>query len=181
MIVQYESSPVLQKLVENWKSTFSFESDLINFFNQVYNLETATTYGLNVWGTILNTSRTVFIPSYTSTNPTFGFEGTGLQPFNQGIFYTGNAPFYFVLTDEQYRILLLLKLVGGYSNGSISGLNLCLKTYFRDRGLIYCEPVGKMFYNIISDFSLTANETLIFEYTDALPLPAGVGFKLLRN
>lgn len=178
MIIQYGSSPVLNKLVENWRTTFSFEDDLKNFFDKVYNLETATTYGLNVWGTILNTSRIIFIPSYTATNPTFGFQGTGLQPFNQGIFYTGAQPYYFTLTDEQYRILLLFRFVGAFSNGSIAGLNRCLKTYFRDRGLIYVEPTAKMFYNIKSDFSLTANEILILTYTNALPIPSGVGISI---
>lgn len=105
-----------------------------NFYQTVWNVETASGYGLDVWGRIVNIPRTVTLVGV----PTFGF-GEALDRFG-----FGQAPFYeaalgvtqnFVLADPIYRQLILAKAAFNITTGSVPAINtILMNILFPNRG-----------------------------------------------
>ena len=57
MIGQYANSPVLVSLDNGLKELFNDSPVVVNWYNALFNMNTATGYGLDIWGKILNRSR----------------------------------------------------------------------------------------------------------------------------
>ena len=57
MISQYANSPTLTKLDNDIQNLFDDSGFITNWYNVIFNLSTATGYGLDVWGKILNRDR----------------------------------------------------------------------------------------------------------------------------
>lgn len=176
-LVQYEHGEVCD-LIQKLNASFDSQIDIDTFYNEIYNLKTAGSFGLDVWGRFLNVSRIVKGDFY-STN--FGFEGSGLLPFNQGVFFNAkysSANNVFILDDQLYRGVLLMKFYSLFSNGSIGFINIILKSFFGERGLIYVVNDGTMKYKIISSFNLENWEKTLFISLQSLPVPAGVSYEI---
>ena len=91
--------------IEAWLSP---DANYENFYQTVWNIETASGYVLDVWGRIVNIPRTVTLTGV----PTFGFsEAHDRMPFGLGPFYEAGIGLTenFVLTDPVYRQLILAK------------------------------------------------------------------------
>ena len=87
LLAQFANSPTISALVAFMDQWVSPHADLDNFYNTVWNIQTASGFGLDTWGQIVNVSRVVQIP----TGGTFlGFQGTGEQPLGQAPMFNGN-------------------------------------------------------------------------------------------
>ena len=63
--------------------------NLDDFYNLIWNVDTAEDYGLDIWGRIVAINRVLKVQA---NDPWFGFEeatATSAWPWNQGIFYDG--------------------------------------------------------------------------------------------
>jgi Protein of unknown function (DUF2612) len=175
---QYANSPVLLQLIANMNAYIDPAANLTKFYNQVWNINTATGFGLDIWGQILVVSRLLLIPA---TGPFFGFDQSGsMVGFGQGVFlqYLGETTI-FSLPDSTYRTLLLTKALANISSMSIPMLNQLVSNLFQGRGRCYCTDLGLMQMTYTFEFVLLPVELAILQQSGALPHPTGVAVSII--
>jgi hypothetical protein len=178
---QYATSPVLVQLVENMNQYFDPRSDFDAFYNFVWNVDTAVGFGLDVWGRIVDVSRLLTIPS-SETN--FGFfDGVGdYAPFGQAPFFNGSSSSQtFVLADDAYRTLILVKALANISATTPSALNQLIQNLFAGRGRCYTNDMGSMGMRYTFEFYLTPYELAVLNQSGVLSHPAGVSVSILQE
>lgn len=211
VISQYANSPILTQLIVDFSQYVDQTANFDNFYDYIWNIDTAVGHGLNVWGRILNVSRTLAIPvgSY------FGFAeavGDGIDTFDVARFYSGaDTTQNFNLADDAYRTLLFAKALFNICDGSIPAINQILTNLFPNRGNCYVaegypfqgfffgfqeaidtQPFGQApFYSNLAqpamtltyvfDFKLTGLELAIVSTSGAIPKPTGVKAFVLQT
>lgn len=138
VVSQYANSPILTALIENFASYVDQTRDLEDFFDFIWNVDTAQGYGLDVWGRIVGVTRTLDILDVQF----FGFE-EGDASLDFGTF--GQAPLYsgqpltdgYELSDHAYRQLIMAKAFANICSNTIPALNRMLLTLFPGRGNCY--------------------------------------------
>ena len=88
VISQYANSPRILALVQAFAAAVDPTRLIDAFVTNIWDIDTATSYGLDVWGRIINVRRGLYIPG-GETGALFGFgeEGAG------NVFTFGHAPF----------------------------------------------------------------------------------------
>lgn len=198
VISQYANSPKLMQLVQNLNTYFNPSALFNQFYNQVWNINTAVGYGLDVWGRILGVSRVLLV----SNGGYFGLTGTGgaiaasgdalgggpsttpaLNPLYSGQPTSGN----YALTDPAYRTLLLAKALFNICNGAIPAINQVLINLFLASvpgrtGNAFCTDNlnMSMTYTFTVRPLLTPVEVAIITQSGALPKPTGVSNTLVQ-
>ena len=173
IISQYANSPIITTLITNMDSYLDQTVNLDSFFDNVFNINTAQGAGLDVWGRILNISRTVQVPSISY----FGFEEAlpGSGTFGQYTFYPGGGlTSNYLLSDTSYRILLFAKALSNITDGSIKSINTILRALFPGRGNCYVQDNLNMSLTYVFNFGLLPVEVAIIESTGVLPKSVGV-------
>lgn len=178
IISQFAASPTICALVKNFNSCIDPRADLDAFYDAVWNIDTATGAGLDVWGRIVNVSRQLIIPASTVN---FGYREGGHQPFGQAPFYPGaTATNSYALTDDAYRTLILVKALGNISTCTARSLNRLLQNLFVGRGRCYVIDGGGMSMRFTFEFALTPYEIAIMTQSGAVPRPAAVNARILQ-
>ncbi len=175
---QYANSPILIKLISNMNEYIDPVVDLDNFFNSIWNVETATGYGLDVWGRIVGVNRVVKI---SGSLLYFGFSEaddiplTDPQPFDQAPFFTGFATGdNYSLSDDAYRKLILVKALANITDCSVPAINQILRNLFGELGNAYCTDTGNMTMTYTFDFTISPVDYAIITQSGAMPKPTGV-------
>ena len=150
-ILQYANSPRISQLLDDIKYYFNDENFWDDFYTKIWNIETATKIGLDIWGAIVN------IPRNLDTD--------------EGIYS---------LSDEQYRKVILLKAFANIAATVPETFNRVLRTLFEYRGLCFCHDLGGMAMSYVFMFKLEAWEKALFKAKDILPRPAGVLIALIE-
>lgn len=173
VISQYTNSPILTQLIDNFSQYVDQTKNMDDFFDMIWNIDTAVGYGLDVWGRILGVTRTVSIPGDVTY---FGFqESNSWVGWGQGVFYVGGQSTQnFILTDSSYRILLLAKALSNISDGSIPSINRLLLNLFPNRGNCYVADGMDMTMIYTFAFVLSDVEKAILAQSGVLPKPVGV-------
>jgi hypothetical protein len=204
VISQYANAPILTQLITDFAQYVDQTVNFDNFYDFIWNVDTAQGRGLDVWGRIVDVSRTLAVPSGSS----FGFEeasGDGIDTFGAASFFTGQAlTGNYDLTDPAYRTLIFAKALANISDGSIPSINQLLMNLFPNRGNAYviegypfrgiffgfqeaidCQPFGQApFYSgspkpamamtYVFEFGLSAVDFAIVSQSGAIPKPTGV-------
>lgn len=176
---QFANSPTLMQMIESMNQYFDPATNFEEFFNYVWNVDTAQGFGLDIWGRIVNVGRELTIPGELFY---LGFETSlGSQPFGQAPFYTG-APVTqtYLLTDEAYRALILTKALANISASTPASLNALLQNLFPDRGRAYVLDLGGMQIRFVFEFLLEPFEYAVMTQSGAVPRPAAVGSDILQ-
>jgi hypothetical protein len=161
------------KLCEYIEAQNDVSGDLQNFYNMVWNIDTAQGVWLDMWGVWVGVGRFLNIPSLSTF---FGFDYAGAGNFDRSVFYeAGNTTNNFALTDAVYRRLILLKAFANISDCSIATLNKILTTFFEGRRA-YAIDNENMTITLNFEFTLLAWEKAIIEQSGVFPKPAGVRF-----
>ncbi|MFV8906310.1 DUF2612 domain-containing protein [Serratia fonticola] len=71
IISQYADSPKLRSIIDTFNQAVETDEFIDNFYDMVWNIETAGTYGLDVWGKIVVVSRLLTV---TPNEKYFGFD-----------------------------------------------------------------------------------------------------------
>jgi hypothetical protein len=174
IISQYGTSATITQLIQNMNTYIDPRTDFDNFYDFVWNVETAQGFGLDIWGRIVNISRELQIPV---DGPYLGFQeaGDSAYPFNQGVFYSGAQETQtFILADDAYRQLILVKALANISSTNAPSINQLLQNLFIDRGRCYVNDTGDMTIRYTFEFTLTPSEYAIVTQSGAFPRPAGV-------
>lgn len=180
ILAQYAGSPKLRSIIETFNTTMDTGTFLDNFYDLIWNIETADTYGLDVWGKIVVVSRLLTV---TPSEKFFGYdEATNEtpviddpQPFDQAPFYTGEQQTSTVsLTNDAYRKLIMLKAMANITDCTIPSMNRMLMYMFGSSGKAYVRNDGGMVMTYVFEFQLSTVELAIVQSSGALPSPAGV-------
>ena len=150
---QYANSPALRTLLQA-KSDF-YEQNVTQFwndwFNDVFNINTATDFGLTVWGEILD------FPRQIKSNP-------------------GQIHF---LTTEQYRTVLKGQFLKFRMSGTVPQVNEWLNVVFGSQGKVYClDNLDMTVIPFVFQTNPSDEILWLLSNVDFLPRPAGVGYEV---
>jgi hypothetical protein len=179
VISQYANSPILTTMIQNFFQCLDQTADIDNFFDTIFNIDTAVGYGLDLWGRILGVSRVLPIESFNY----LGFESQAptVEPFGSGTFYSGALlNNNFSLSDAAFRQLLYAKALANITNGSIPALNLILRTLFPGQGNAYVTDNGNMQMTYTFNFQLSPVAISIVTGSGVLPRPSGVSLSIVQ-
>ena len=170
---QYANSPAITSVIGSLFAALDQTENANNFYDQVWNIDTATGYGLQALGRIVGVSNVI---SYTAAPASFGFKQ---QPqaltFGQGTFFGGvNVTTNYTLSDPAFRNLIKAKAAANISNCSIPALNNILQVLFPNRGNAYVTDGANMTMTYTFQFSLSPTEIAIITQAGVLPVPSGV-------
>lgn len=182
VISQYANSPVLTQLVTNFFQYLDQTINLDQFFDDIWNVDTAQGIGLDIWGRIVGVVRTLTVAS----GQYFGFaetdDATDVGTFGQAPFYSGaTLTDNFELSDDSFRTLIFAKALANISNGSIPSINQLLLNLFPGRGNCYVTDPGGMTMQYVFDFVLSPVEFAIVSTSGVLPKPTGVAASVIVN
>lgn len=205
IISQYANSPIITAILQNFSQAIDPTADFNLFYNDVWNIDTASGEGLDIWGRIIGVNRV--LPLATASY--FGFAEAGNVGFGNGPFYSGQPlATNFYLSDDAYRLLLLVKAATNITDGSTKAINAALMSLFPSRGNAYVEeptatadyfmfgevlgstgfgaesfytarPTSVMHINYVFDFALEPFEIAIVEQSGVLPKPSGVAVTII--
>lgn len=177
IVSQYANSPTITQLVKNIDAYIDPRADFDNFFNFVWNVDTAQGFGLDIWGRIVNVTRNL---NFAAGTQFFGFNEAlpGSYPFGEQPFYDQSQAF--VMADDAYRQLILIKALANISRTTAPAINQLLQNLFAGRGKCYVNDMGGMQMRYTFEFALTPYEFAIVTQSGALPRPAGVGATLIN-
>jgi hypothetical protein len=180
LISQYAQSPVLTQLIDNLAQYFDMSANWNNFYQYVWNLDTAVGFGLDFWGKVLGVTRYLEIPV---TAEYLGLESSGGTasgyPFGVGVFFDGSTDTQtYALDDDTYRTLLYAKAFANICRCVIPVLNQLLRLLFSSYGDAYCLDNGNMMMTFYLGWNPTAVQLAIIEQSGVIPHPTGVGVSI---
>lgn len=177
IISQYGTSPTLRQLIDSMNGYLDPAADIDAFYSAVFDIDTAVGFGLDIWGKIVGVERSVQVPA---SGLHFGFsEGNG-QPFGQAPFYLDAQTNTYLLSDDAYRTLILVKALANISGCTVPSYNQLLQNMFAGRGRCYVADLGSMQLQYTFEFALAPYELSILTQSGALPRPAGVKAQILE-
>jgi hypothetical protein len=178
IISQYAQSPSLNAILGAFNDWIDPAPLIDDFIFNVWDLDTATGYGLDVWGRIVGVGRVLQL----AQGKYFGFdEATNISadPFNSSPFYGGQQlSNNFILSDDGFRVLIRAKALSNICDGSIPSINKVLLTLFPGRGNVYVTNGLDMTMTYTFTFPPTPVETAIVSQSGVLPLPVGVSVSM---
>lgn len=181
LLRQYNDATSLQEMISlEWQS-ISMNDFVDDFYNNIWNIATANSYGLDVWGKIIDLSRTM---QYTASGLYFGFREAKIsettsndpQPWNAYPFYSknySNTTGTVVLSDDLFRKALMMKAFHNITNMTIPAMNSSLVSLFGDSGNAWVSRDGPNAMSYRFDFTPSATELAIIQNSKILPVPAG--------
>ena len=188
IISQYANSPTLTQLIENMNGYVDPRTNMLAFYNFVWNVNTAVGFGLDIWGRIVGVNRVIPIPGTTGS---FGFDNVDTPPDWENFGSVGHpgvgGPFYagevstggFTLNDNAFRVLILTKALANISATTAPALNQLIQNLFPGRGRAYVLDLGHMAMRYVFEFSLSTIERAILQNSGVLPHPAGVAVSIV--
>ena len=169
---QYANSPIITQLLDYFSQAVDATEIIDTWYDQLWNIDTAEGYGLDVWGRIIGIGRVISVQE----TPYFSFENSGGNevPSAWYTWYSGEVlNSNYSLSDSAYRQLLLAKAASNIWNGSIPGLNAILRMLFPGQ-VAYVTDGQDMTMAYTFDFQLTPVQAAIVMNTNVLPRPCGV-------
>ncbi len=165
-------------MIDNTNQWIDPSANFQTFYETIWNIGTAGTFGLDLWGRILGVSRRFFV---IRPGEYLGFSGNDpdYQPFDQAPFYNGSSDSDAVsLDNDTYRNVLMTKALINISSTSIPSLNRIVTMLFTGRGKCYVSNLGGMGMSYTFEFVLTALDRAIIK--QLLPAPVGVNVTIVE-
>ncbi|MBS9427621.1 DUF2612 domain-containing protein [Photorhabdus akhurstii] len=187
ILAQYAASPKLNSLIRSFNAAVSSFEFINTFYDLIWNIDTANTYGLDVWGKIVNVSRRLTVNENVKY---IGFgeallnvpTTTDPNPFDQAPFYSGESKTKTIeLSDQMYRKLIMMKAMSNISDCTIPNINRMLVYMFSDSGRAYITDDGNMKMSYVFEFQLSTAELAIVQTSRALPYPVGVSVAIVQR
>jgi hypothetical protein len=181
ILSQFANSPAILSLIESFNECVDPRANIDAFYDNVWNIETAVGYGLDVWGRIVGVSRVLQVSSGEWLGFNEANDGTVETPFNVAPFYAGQAATgNYALTDDAYRQLILAKAAANITDGSIPAINAILMALFGEYGDCWCTDGQNMTMTYTFEFQLSPVQYAIVAQSGVLPRPAGVALTIVQ-
>lgn len=184
ILTQYAASPNIRSLIETFNTSMDMTEFTDEFLTAIWDVSTATGYGLDVWGKIVGVSRLLNVRQPATY---FGFDEAfnsasdeSPKPFDEAPFFEGVQLTSTVrLADDGYRKLILAKAMANITDCSIPSLNKALYYLFGDQGDTFVAITGVMSMSYVFGFNLTPVEWAILLNSNAIAKPAGVSVSIM--
>ena len=173
IISQYAKSPKLLGVLEGENDEIDPTAEIDEFYDKVFNPETAVGWGLDCWGQIVGIGRTLELDG---EDDIFGFNNSLLEPFGEGTFYSVTSTRYYRLSDDAYRQLIFFKAAINISDGTLKTINYIINRIYGSRGYAAVLHVGTMRIRFLFNYYLRPYERALLSKEDVPPKPAGVTF-----
>ena len=175
LLSQYANSPTITGMILAFNSAMDFTQTMSNFYDMMWNIQTAQGYGLDVWGRIVGAPRTITVPG-TAQFIGWNVAGGSYTGFGQGIWASPGSGLNqnYVLSDIDFRRLILAKAATNITDGSIISTNKILLALFPGRGNCYVADGQNMQLTYTFNFPLTPAEFAIVQSPGVLPAATGV-------
>lgn len=208
LLSQYANSPTLCSLLESFNDAIDPATDIQAFYSNIWSINSAVGYGLDVWGQIVGVSRNLQV---TTSDVYFGFAeqldatigATNPTPFNNAPFYGGSQKTStYTLGDVQYRTLIIAKAMTNITNltapsmnaliayvfslsggvGGILGQDVLPFTLFNSSQQIYVREMGAMAIEIVFiAVAPTPLQLAVILNSGVFPRPAGVSLTVVTS
>jgi hypothetical protein len=178
---QFANSPRIVQLIKNMNAYFSPDANFDNFYNQIWNIDTAVGYGLDVWGRIVGVTRVLQVSNGVNLGAT-GPDGNSGDSMNVAPFYQ-SAPLTanFSLSDDAFRMLIFAKALANITDGSIPSINAILMNLFGSNGQAFVTDLGNMQMQYVFQFPLSPVDAAIVSQSGVLPRPPGVSATIVQG
>lgn len=184
ILTQFAASQNIRSLIESFNTTMDREEFSDELLTAIWDVSTATGYGLDVWGKIVGVSRLLNVPQQATY---FGFDEALIsasddspKPFNEAPFFEGLQLTSTVrLADDGYRKLIMAKAMANITDCTIPTLNNALNYLFGEEGSAFVAITGVMTINYVFDFNLSPVEWAILLNSNAIAKPAGVSVNIM--
>jgi hypothetical protein len=190
IIGQYATSPILTALINSMNAAIDPSSNIDNFYNLMFNPDTAVGYGLDCIGRIVGVNRVLTV----ATGQFFGYSGPGTRqasgtPYNTNVYNTGTSGTENVsLSDAAFRTLVFAKMAANLSGNSVADINFILIILFGQgngsgpppQPAAYCTDGQNMTMTYTLSFTPTNIQVAIIENSGVLPRPSGVSVTLVH-
>ena len=164
MLSQYANSPVIVNLVNGVVEQINNAQTIDDWFRIVFDLRTATGFGLDLWGKILNQSRRFQFLDENNNVVDVYLQG---EQTVDGVHYTDAQ------MEDMYRTVLFFRAFSYITNCSIKSMNELLQFYFKEKS-VYVYEIGTMEIEVVFRFFINKPEKAIFA-SELFPKPTGVG------
>jgi len=169
IIRQYEESPTINAVVNSYSQTIDAKYLFDSFYNNIWNIDTANSQGLDIWGRIVGVSRYLTLQN----SDYFGFD-PDFQPFNNAPFFGASAiNDQYRLSNDDFRRVIKAKALANITGTTIPGIELVLQQLFSVRGKTKVRVVGFKELDYVFKFVPTDLDTAIITAPNLLPIPAG--------
>lgn len=170
LIWQYNDAAKLQAIIEDKQAWLDrdFRDFWTNWYRDVFDLQTANDFGLQVWAEILGVHFT--LPEDVPTL-IFGFDGSGLLNFNNSVFKPSGAN---VLTTEQKRLILRLRYRQLTSNATIDEIQRAVGEIFA--GATVLDKLDMTAGILVSPTVPDSFTEYVLDNFDVVPRPNSVQF-----
>jgi hypothetical protein len=171
----------LCQLIANFNACVDPDYDFEQFYNEIWNLDTAIGYGLQVWGRIVGVGNVLTITEGDYLGMT-GPAGASGDSFDNGIFYSGEPTTgNFVLSDSAFYQLILAKAAANITNGSTQAINeILINILFPNRGNANVIDNQNMTMTYNFSFPLLPYEIALVNKFATFISPCGVSFNLVQ-
>lgn len=185
ILKQYSASERILNIISTFDQAVTLDDFTDAFIKDVWDLTSNGSFGLDIWGKVVNISR--YITAEIDSD-SFGFfeaedASPGLYPdvFNSSPFYGGVQETTNVrLGDDAYRTLILAKAFSNISIATIPEINRFLQMLFAGRGRAFVNNYFGMAIGITTFFELQPYERSILQNYDVMPIPSGVQLRLTQ-
>lgn len=174
---QYNEAERLQSLLQQ-KNDWYIDNQTefwTDWYNDVFNLQTANDFGLTVWAIILGIPLTITNPVIEAGDK-WGFGAFRFNFTNGNFAQVQNG---INLPTEQRRLILRLRYFQLITRGAIPEINQFLKFAFADFGNVYVLDGLNMTMTYVFTFAPPSQLFEVLQDLDVLPRPAGVGINFV--
>jgi len=178
LLWEYNDAEKLQSLINQKQSWYNENLTEFwqNWYNDVFNVETANDFGLRVWSIILNVSFSIEQEERTDDH-IWGFGGFHKNFRDKANFKpVGNNEI--TLSVEQKRLIIKLRYAQLVSRGTLPEINSALRLIF-NHNVFAVDSYDMSSFYMVSTEQLTADVQYVLEKYDLLPRPAGVGIEVI--
>jgi hypothetical protein len=177
LLSQYANSPVITALISSLNYALDLQVAVDAFYSTIWNIDTASGFGLDIWGRILGVSRALYLPNV----PFLGFAGaSGAFSFGAGSFWGGgNLTPNYDMTDDTFRRVLLAKAALNITDASIPAINTILMALFPSYGNVYVQDNANMTMAYVFPSAPSNIDYAIVTQSGVLPKPIGVSFTVV--
>ena len=168
----------LQALITNKQAAMAtLNNDFWNdWYNDVFNIDTANVFGLSVWAIILNLPITVV--DDVLDDGVFGFSEDD-ENFDNGSFSSISSPLF--LNEDDARIVLKLRAIQLVIRPTVTQINAALKEIFSPLGEVYVLDGLDMTMRYVFLFTIPSGIFSAIETFDLLPRPSTVELTIVQN
>jgi hypothetical protein len=178
IISQYANSPIINQLIDFWNQDIDPAVNFAEFYDFVWNVQTAVGFGLDIWGQIVNVTRYLQV---TQDNEYFGFYNAAFPdnaqvytPFNVQPFFNGyDSTPTITVDDETYRMMILAKAYANIAYANCRNINFILTLLLGENAAFVVDGFD-MTIRYVFNITINPIQYAIIYQSGIIPVPTGV-------